>query len=88
MTDEEINEKARAIICAALRTMIREVESSSDVIEESDGIIRRGLFPVMVQIATLIGFDIRGRVNDLTSVEMTGIQQMAEMQEGEKKGRN
>jgi hypothetical protein len=84
MTDEEINEKARAILCAALRNLLREVESSPAVLDEMAGMLRRWLFPATALISTLVGLDIR----TLIGAESGGVRKMAEMQEGEKKGRN
>jgi hypothetical protein len=58
MTDEEINEKARALLCSSLRGMLRELESSPNVIDVCEDVLSRHLLPAMARIATMVKLDV------------------------------
>jgi pyridoxine 5'-phosphate synthase PdxJ len=58
MTDGEINEKARAIICAALRDMLHELERAPCVLDVFEDALDRHLLPAMARLATMVKLDV------------------------------
>jgi hypothetical protein len=58
MTDREMEEKARVVICAALRNMLRELERAPSVLDVFEAALARHLLPAMARLATMVKLDV------------------------------
>jgi len=81
MTDEEIGKKARAIICAALRDMLRELERAPSVLDVFEAALARHLLPAMARLATMVKLDVGLYVGlARTEEEQEAVTQLAQIQ--------
>ena len=84
MTDREMEEEARGLLCGALRGMLRELERAPSVLDVFEAALARHLLPAMARLATMVKLDVGLYVGlARTEEEQEAVTQLAQLQAGQ-----